>query len=406
MFKWEIKRIFSKRINVLAICAAFLLALIFGGFAVSGNRFVDAAGEVHTDFTTTRKLAANRASWTGELNEERLSEVLEANKNALQQYSTEELDQKYGITLQPIDEIRNFMISVLTPDTEYDESVLNQLTADNIRNFYQIYRDNMKKMAEAYGKTPAQKDYLENVYEKVKFPLNYTPFPSWSSMIMFVETYGILLAIIAGFICAGIFADDFQSKADAVFFAAKYGRTKAVRTKVLAGLTVATVVYIAGIAVLSLICFSVMGTSGMHTLYQMEYAYSIYVMTYGQYYLLVVLNGYIASLLAASVCMLVAAKMHTASVAIGIPFFMYCVLPFIGRAFSQYTNVSYLIPSVLVNVENSAKTPILFQIGGIVFRQIPLTMALYAAIAVALLPVVYRCYSSCGWKKKVKVAKY
>ncbi len=405
MFKWEIRRIFSKRINVLAICAAFILAVIFGGFAVSGNRFVDDSGEVHTDFTGTRKLTANRKVWSGELTEDRLAEVLEANNSALR-YPVEELDQKYGSTLQPIDEIRSFMISVLTPDAEYDESVLNQLTADNIQDFYRIYRDNMKKMAETYGKTPAQKAYLEKIYEKVKLPLTYTPFQSWSSMIMFVETYGILLAIIVGFICAGIFADDFQSKADAVFFSAKYGRTKAVRTKILAGITVATVVYAVGIAVLSLICFGVMGMSGMHSLYQMEYAYSIYVMTYGQYYLLTVANGYIASLLAASVCMLVAAKMHTASVAIGLPFFMYCVLPFIGRAFSQYTNVSYLIPSVLVNVENSAKTPILFEIGGHVFRQIPLTMALYAAIAVVLLPVVYRCYSSCGEKKKAKVVKY
>ena len=30
----------------------------------------------------------------------------------------------YGTTLQPIDDIRGFIISVLTPDAEYDESVL------------------------------------------------------------------------------------------------------------------------------------------------------------------------------------------------------------------------------------------------------------------------------------------
>lgn len=404
MFKWEIRRIFSKRINVLAICVAFILAVVFGVFAVSGNRFVDADGALHTDFTATRKLTENRKPWAGELTREQLARVLEADQNAHRQYSVEKLDQNYGTTLQPIDEIRNFMISVLTPDAEYDETVLNQLNVENIQEFYQIYSKNMQKMAETYGKTPAEKEYLERIYEKINFPLNYTPFQSWSSMMMFMETYGILLAIIVGFICAGIFADDFQRKADAVFYAAKYGRTKAVKTKLLAGLTVATVVYAGGIAVLSLICFGVMGTSGMDTLYQMEYAYSIYVMTYGQYYLLTILNGYIASLLAASVCMLVAAKMHTASVAVGLPFFMYCVLPFIGRAMTRYTVLSYLIPSVLVNVENNAKTPILFQIGNRVIRQIPLTMGMYAAIAVVLLPVTYRCYSRYGWKK-VKAAK-
>ena len=59
---------------------------------------------------------------------------------------------------------------------------------------------------------------------------------------MYGETYSIILAIIVGFICAGIFADDFQTKADAVFFSAKYGRTKAVKTKIIAGMTTTTII--------------------------------------------------------------------------------------------------------------------------------------------------------------------
>ena len=73
----------------------------------------------------------------------------------------------------------------------------------------------------------------------------------------------------------------------------------------------------------SVSCFGIMGTSGMDTPYQMYQAYSIYIMSYGQYYLLTVVCGFIASMLAASVSMLVAAKMHTISVAICIPFFSF-----------------------------------------------------------------------------------
>ena len=73
----------------------------------------------------------------------------------------------------------------------------------------------------------------------------------------------------------------------------------------------------------SVICFGIMGTSGMDTPYQMYQAYSIYIMSYGQYYLLTVVCGFIASMLAASVSMLVAAKMHTISVAICIPYFSF-----------------------------------------------------------------------------------
>ena len=380
MLKLELKRIFSKKINVFAIGLALILAVIFSGFAVTSNRYVDENGNASTGIMATRKLTDNRRAWKGTLTEDELGKVIEQNKNAVTQ-SSEEENAIYGTTLQPIDDIRSFIISVLTPDAEYDESVLNQITEENIQEFYDTYHKNMEKMAEEYGKTSVQKSYS-----------------SWDTMIMYVETYSIILAIIVGFICAGIFADDFQTKADAVFFSTKYGRTKAVKTKILAGIVTTVMIYCMGIILLSVICFGIMGTSGMNTPYQMYQAYSIYIMSYGQYYLLTVVCGFIASMLAASVSMLVAAKMHTISVAVCIPFFLYCLLPFIGRALSGYTTLFNLIPTILTNVQASVKVPLIYQIGNCVFRQIPLVMVMYTVMAIALLPFIYKSFRRYGNK--------
>lgn len=139
-------------------------------------------------------------------------------------------------------------------------------------------------------------------------------------------------------------------------------------------------------------------SSGMNTLYQMYQAYSIYIMSYGQYYLLTVVCGFIASMLAASVSMLVAAKMHTISVAVCIPFFLYCLLPFIGRALSGYTTLFNLIPTILTNVQASVKVPLIYQIGNCVFRQIPLVMVMYTVMAIALLPFIYKSFRRYGNK--------
>jgi ABC-type multidrug transport system ATPase subunit/ABC-type transport system involved in multi-copper enzyme maturation permease subunit len=385
------------KINVLAIGLALILAVIFSGFAVTGNRYVDENGNVSTGIMATRKLTVNRRAWKGILTEDELAKVIAQNKNAMTQ-SSEEEDANYGKRLQPIDEIKNFMISVLTPDSEYDESVLDQMSEENVQSFYDIYQKNMKKMAEEYGKTSAQKEYLEKKYSEIKLPLKYEAYSSWDTMIMYAETYSIILAIIVGFICAGIFADDFQTKADAVFFSTKYGRTKAVKTKILAGIATTAMIYCSGIILLSMICFGIMGISGVNTLYQMYQAYSIYIMTYGQYYLLTVVCGFIASLLAASLSMLVAAKMHTISVAVCIPFFLYCLLPFIGRALSGYTTIFNLIPTILTNVEASARVPLIYQIGNHVFRQIPLVMLMYTIVAIALIPLIYRSFHRYGKK--------
>lgn len=394
MFKLEMKRIFSKKINVFAIGLSLILAVIFSGFAVTSNRYVDENGNVSTGIMATRSLTANRRVWNGTLTEEELAKVITQNRKVMMQ--SEEKNANYGKTLQPIDEIKSFMISVLTPDSDYDESVLDQLSEEDMHNFYRIYQDNMKKMAEEYGKTEVQKKYLEKKYQEIKLPLKYETYSPWDTMIMYAETYSIVLAIIVGFICAGIFADDFQTKADAVLFAAKYGRTKAVKIKILAGIVTATMIYWLGIVLLSMISFGIMGISGANTPYQIEQAYSIYIMTYGQYYLLTIMCGFIASLLAATLSMFVAAKMHTISVAVCVPFFLYCLLPFIGRALSGYTDVFKLIPTILTNVEASVKVPLIYQIGNFVFRQIPLVMVIYTVVAIVLIPLIYRSFHRYG----------
>lgn len=124
-------------------------------------------------------------------------------------------------------------------------------------------------------------------------------------------------------------------------------------------------------------------------------------MSYGQYYLLAVVCGFIASLLAASLAMLAAARMHTISVAVCIPFFLYCLLPFIGRALSGYTTVFNLVPTILTNVEASARVPLVYRIGGHVVRQIPLVMVGDTIVALALMPFIYRSFYEYGRNKKI-----
>ena len=147
MLKLELKRIFSKKINVFAIGLALILAVIFSGFAVTSNRYVDENGNASTGIMATRKLTDNRRAWKGTLTEDELGKVIEQNKNAVTQ-SSEEENAIYGTALQPIDDIRSFIISVSTPDAEYDESILNQITEENIQEFYDTYHKNMKKRAE------------------------------------------------------------------------------------------------------------------------------------------------------------------------------------------------------------------------------------------------------------------
>ena len=56
----------------------------------------------------------------------------------------------------------------MTPDSEWNESVLYQLSDEQLKDIYTIYQGNMRKMAEEYGTTPEKKNFLESIYEKVE----------------------------------------------------------------------------------------------------------------------------------------------------------------------------------------------------------------------------------------------
>ena len=64
MLKLGIKTNFSKKINVFAIGLALILAVIFSGFAVTNNRYVDENGNASTGIMAT-KLTDNRRGMKG-----------------------------------------------------------------------------------------------------------------------------------------------------------------------------------------------------------------------------------------------------------------------------------------------------------------------------------------------------
>ncbi len=400
MLKYELKKVFSKRINQVLLAAALAVTVIYSGFAIGSMRYIDEKGQEHTGIEAGRLLAEDKNQWKGDLTPEVISQVIKDYKELSAKYPDGLPEEEWGKQVQSYYDIYSFVIDVMTPDSEWNESVVYQLSDEQLQDIYTIYQDNMKKMAEEYGTTPEKKSYLESIYEKIEIPLTFEAKDSWDTMTMYAQTYVLLMAVIIGFLAAGIFSGEFRPGTEDVFLAAKYGRTKAIKNKVIAGILMATVVYWVGAGLLSFISFAVMGASGFFTPYQLGDPYSIYVMTYGEHYLLILVGGYIATMFCAALTMLVTVKMHTPNLAVCIPFFLLCMMPFIARAVSSFDAFFNLLPTVLTNIFNAVRIPNLFQIGPFVFRQILFLMFLYSVLFIVLLPFIYRSYSRYGLKKK------
>lgn len=378
MLKYELKKVLNKRMNRVLLAVAMLLMVVFSIFAIGSFRAVDTDGETVTGFSAARIMVEDKNRWKGELTPEVIKKSVESR-----------LADDWQSTSDIIYSTSKMLVGEFSDLDDY-EAILSADSAQ-IASIYDIYHDNLGAMSEEYGDTPEKQAFLMEQYEKIDTPLTYEAYDSWDTMLMYATTCSLILIIVISFIAAGIFAEEFQYKADAVFFSTRYGRSKAVHAKIRAGLIIATVVYGIGIGLLSIISFSVLGTSGASTAYQFSQPYAIYSVTFGQMYGILVLSGYIASLLAASVSMLIASKTKTMSIAIVAPAVLFYVSPFVGRALPFRTFFS-LTPDQLMNIVNCARIPYIYQVGTIVFRQIPFIIVFYAVISVAFLPLVYRNY--------------
>ena len=70
ILKYELKKIFTKRINRAVIGLALLIVIAFSIFAAGSFRFVDADGNLHTGISACRALSADKNQWKGELTPE------------------------------------------------------------------------------------------------------------------------------------------------------------------------------------------------------------------------------------------------------------------------------------------------------------------------------------------------
>ena len=380
MTKLEIKKILNNRKNRLLIIAAFLGAIVFSIFAIHSFRFVDANDNITTGISSPRLLIEEKNKWKGEITPDTLSEIIKAYKNG-------EWQSTYDIIFSASRMLKG------DPVENLEGNEISKATLNEINSFYEIYRKNLDLESKDNGDTSKQIDFLQKQYQKIKTPFYYEAADSWETMFLYATTYSLILIIITSFLTSGIFSEEFKYNTFLVFFSTKYGKSKCVKCKIYAGLIVTSLVYWIGISLLSIICFGVMGTSGSSTLYQVYSPFSMYVVSMRGLYTIIVLSGYVACLLSGAVSMLIATIFKSSSLAIGFSFVLFFVSPFIGRALPFRTFFS-LTPDQLTNVMNSVRIPYIYQVGNIVFKQIPFIFIFYTCVSMLMLPLIYIKYKN------------
>ena len=388
MLKYELKILFNQRINKLLILVLIIIAITFSCFAIFSIHYVDKKGNTNNGFFASRRLTESKSKYIGPLTPEIIQTVANNQRQITEKYGNKIPEKIYSTGPQEYGDILDLCISILCYNKDFDESELEKLNIKDFNKIYEIRNSNIVQEIKEYGTNHMKALYLEEQYSNISIPFYYEPAESWKTMGLYATTYAMILLIAVSFLSAGIFSREFKLQSNSIFFSTKHGRSRGTITKIACGVITTTLIYWIGMLILSVVSFGAMGFSGAKSQIQIEYGYCVYAYTFIQRYLLILLAGYIANLLASVLSMLVSAKYHSSLLSICFPFIIFIVSPFLERLF-YFKEIFYLTPAHLLNVYNDIKLTLLYQFGHLVVLQIPFIIFIYLLVTIILVPLIY-----------------
>lgn len=401
MLRYEIKKVFSKTANKIGLLILTVVLIIVSYFAVTYVDYVDEDGNNRTGIIAVRSLRDMKNQWAGYITEDVLREVIVQNAlvNASAEYQSNDVQEnnKAYSKKQGFSDIRDMINHAFCGFREYNYYRADSVTTEEVSEFYTKRISNLEEWLysdEAKDQfTDMEKQFLIKQYEQLEIPLYYEYADGWIALLEYAPSIIMLTVLITSFFVSGIFSNEFQLKADAIYFSTKYGRNKAVKSKVEAGGIIITIIYWVVVLLYSAIVLGILGADGANCAIQAGFGSwkSFYNITYFENYLLTMVGGYIGSLFILTISMLISAKTKSTVLSVTVPF-IFVFLPSFLSGFSALTEILGLLPDQLLQMNVAIKYFNLYQFGDRVIGAVPIIMILYAVLYVLMVPILYRVY--------------
>ncbi len=402
MLKYELKKVFSRNANRVALIL-LLAVLCFTCYFALGVSWVDENGDSHSGLAAVAQLRAAQKEWTGYLDVETIRQVIAENLRIesmpeAQSENLRDIEITYG-RKQGIMEIRELLNRAFADGfRSYDYYRADALTLEDAPKFY----ENRVHLLEEWLEEEAvdqfselEKAFLTERYKGLAIPFYYDYSHGWHQLFEYAPTIVMITMLVLGYLVAGIFSNEFTWKSDAVFFAALYGRDRAVKAKLRAGFCLVTGIYLATFLLYSTVILGCLGTDGWNMVVQASRSgwKCFYHITMWQKYLLIALGGYVGCLFISFLCMLVSARTRSAVVAVMLPFVLVFLPSFLsGIPSSTVQKIIGLLPDQLLQTGSALNLFNLYSLGGHILGAVPILLAVYSVLLVALWPVIYRVY--------------
>ncbi len=400
MILFEMKKIFSKSISkmaLLVLTGALVIVSILNINNVEYIAYDQGQKQVYTGAAAARKIRDAQNQWAGFLTEDMLKKVIRENSTVNSSPEAlsddyEEQDKAYA-RKQGFSTLTELISSTFSEFNDYDYYRADRVSQEEVTGLYQQRIASLKQWLESGEETftDKEKEFLIKKYQDLETPFYYEYEINWEVLLKNSSTFLLILALAIGFFVSGIFSDEFQLKADSIFFSSRLGRNKAILAKMEAGFLVATGLYLAFTFLYTFIVLLLLGTDGGSCPIQFDMWRSSYNITFRQAYLLILAGGYIGTLFSSLLAMIVSAKTHSTVLAIIVPFILLCLFPFLSRIITLPGLCSFF-PDQLLEIYIHLRYFVLCEIGGTIHNSVPVLLTVYLAACAVLPPVLYVIY--------------
>lgn len=402
MVKFEIKKVFLRRGNQIAVALLAVLLCVVCFFA--GNiSYVNESGETETGFGAVKKLREEQKKWSGPLDEAKIRKVIEENNKISQTPEAKSEDfqenDKAFHKKQGFQEIRNLLNYAYAEGfRDYNYFRADSLKPEDASKFYENRIVLLKEWLSGEGKalfSETEKEYLIKKYESLQTPFFYDYVEGWKQLFLYFPTILMILMLVLGYLISGIFAREFQWKADSILFSSMYGKNKAVSAKVKACFYIVTGIYWCTVLLYTGAVLLYLGADGAFCPVQANSSgwKSFYEMTNMEKYILCAVGGYLGCLFISFLTMLVSGKTKSSVAAVVLPFVLLFLPSFLSNInHPAAAGILGLLPDRLLQLAQGTANFTLYEIGGKVLDGIFLLFPVYSVFCALLLPVLKRMY--------------
>ena len=400
--KFEIKKVFLRRGNQIAVALLAVLLCVVCLFA--GNiSYVNESGETETGFQAVKKLREEQKEWAGFLDEVKIRKVIEENNKISQTPEAKSEDfqenDKAFHKKQGFQEIRNLLNYAYAEGfRDYNYFRADSLKPEDASKFYENRIVLLKEWLSGEGKalfSETEKEYLIKKYESLQTPFFYDYVEGWKQLFLYFPTILMILMLVLGYPISGIFAREFQWKADSILFSSMYGKNKAVSAKVKACFYIVTGIYWCTVLLYTGAVLLYLGADGAFCPVQANSSgwKSFYEMTNMEKYILCAVGGYLGCLFISFLTMLVSGKTKSSVAAVVLPFVLLFLPSFLSNInHPAAAGILGLLPDRLLQLAQGTANFTLYEIGGKVLDGIFLLFPVYSVFCALLLPVLKRMY--------------